>query len=255
MKCHFPVAEVGGVTIAVLPCQFDGERLGLLLHPPPDDQTQGPSRKLYYVSWAFRLPAGSGYDSDLMRLACLGGDDDNLRFHGNPVAATWRDIYIAAHPPTTGRRDGAHLLHGFLPDVAPTAFRIPRTLMQTLGALQFFPATGTVSWDPASQDTVWLRFQCSELIEYVRIFLGMCTNTSAEERPRHWAWAEQFYSATWGQPLTDYVHNCATDHIADWTNRTREFGDAERTIRLVFAPCTHAPERTLVLGQIGRAHV
>ena len=34
----------------------------------------------------------------------------------------------------------------------------------------------------------------------------------------------------------------------NWPNGTREFGDAKRTIRLVFAPWTHAPERTLVLG-------
>ena len=44
------------------------------------------------------------------------------------------------------------------------------------------------------------------------------------------------------------MHNCATDHIANWPNGAREFGDAKHTIRLVFAPCTHAPERTLVLG-------
>ena len=44
------------------------------------------------------------------------------------------------------------------------------------------------------------------------------------------------------------MHDCATDHIEDWSDCTREFGDAERTIRLVFAPCAHAPQRTLVLG-------
>ena len=138
MKCRFPVAHVNGVTIAVLPCQDNGEYIGLLLHPGPNDNAQAPSRKLYYVSWSFSLSTRSEYWSG--RLAFLGSDIDNLRFRGRAVTATWQDIHIAAHPPTTGRTDGAHLLQGFLPDVSPTAFRVPRTLMQTLGTLGFFRA-------------------------------------------------------------------------------------------------------------------
>ena len=246
MKCHLPVAEVNEVTIAVLPCQFNGERLGLLLHPPPNDQTRGPSRKLYYVSWPFREPTGS--ECEAKRLACLGSDDDNLRFRGKPVAAIWREIYIAAHPPTTGRRDGAHLLQEFVLDVAPTVFRIPRTLMQTLGALEFLPTTMTVSWDPASKDTMVFACHNIRLVESIHVLLGTCNKLSTEAHPCHWACAGQQNIATWGQLWPEYVHNCTTDHIADWRGGAHDFGDAERTIRLVFVPCTHAPERTLVLG-------
>ena len=77
MKCRFPVTEVDGITIAVLPCQENADRLGLLLHPASNDRTQSSSRQLYHVSWSFRERTGSGYD--LFRLACLGGDVDNLR--------------------------------------------------------------------------------------------------------------------------------------------------------------------------------
>ena len=170
MKCHFPVAEIDGVTIAVLPCEEGGERLGLLLHPAPD--VKFVKTALYYVSWAFRKPTGSGYG--LKRLACLGSDDDNLRFRGKIVSTTWCDIYIAARPPTIGWTDGAHLLQGFVPDVAPTAFRIPRTLMQTLGALQFFPITMRVSWDPTSEDVIELSCQSTELMEAFRDDFGLC---------------------------------------------------------------------------------
>ena len=39
------------------------------------------------------------------------------------------------------------------------------------------------------------------------------------------------------------------DHIEDWPDHTREFGDTDRTIRLIFTPCLHAPRnRMLVLG-------
>ena len=85
MKCHFPVAEVSGITIAVLPCQERTERLGLLLHPAPKDDTSDPSRQLYYLSWSFRQLAGSGYRP--MRLACLGRNTDGLRFRGRAIDA------------------------------------------------------------------------------------------------------------------------------------------------------------------------
>ena len=246
MRCHFQVAQVDGIAIAVLPCQRKGEYIGLLLHPSPSDQNQAPLRQLYYVSWSFLKSTGSR--SGNRRLACLGSDIDNLSFRGKPITATWQEIYIAAHPPTTGRRDGAHLLQRFLPDIAPTTFRVPRTLMQTLGALGFFPTTRMTSWDPASKDTVLFWCENTVFIESVRILLGTCKKASTGVRPCHWAWAEQRHSATGTEPWREYAHDCVTDHIENWPDSTREFGDTERMIRLVFAPCKHAPEKTLVLG-------
>ena len=245
MKCRFPVVQVDGVTIAILPCRRDGEHLGLLLHPGPKDPIQGLSRQVYYVSWLFSKPTGSDYWST--RLASLGNDMHNLRFRGKPVNPSWQDMYIAARPPTTGRRDGAHLLQRFLLDVSPTAFRVPRALMQSLGALGFFPTTWTKPSNSASRDVMLVRWQNTALLEAFLILLGTCQKGSIGEHPCHWAWAIHRHSATWTQPLLKHVHDCATDHTEDWPNSTREFGDTERTIRLVFAPCKHAPESTLVL--------
>ena len=171
MKCRFPVAEVDGITIAVLPCKENDKCLGLLLHPALSDGTQHTSRRLYYVSWPFRERTGSGYK--LSRLTYLVGKYPHLRFRRQSIAATWCDIYIAAHPLTTERRDGAYLLQGFLPDVAPSAFRIPRTLLQTLGVLTFFPRAMRVSWDSASKDTMWFQCHSMDLEERVCISLGI----------------------------------------------------------------------------------
>ena len=247
MKCRFPVAKVDEITIAVLPCQKDDEYLGLFLHPAPKDNAQASSRQLYYTSWSFHDSTGSRYE--LLRLVSLGSDVQHLCFRDKPIVTTWKDIYIMAHPPMTGRRESAHLLQRFHPDVAPRPFWIPRTLMQRMGALEFFPRTEPRSCDAASKDTISLWCENHALMEFVHIVLGTCIKTSAApERPCHWAWAERRHRTTWPQGWADYAHNCATDHIQDWSDHTQEFGDAERTIRLVFAPCKHAPERTLVLG-------
>ena len=235
-----------GVTIVVLPCKENDEHLGLILHPAQDDETRSPSHRLHYVTWTFYLPTVSVYWTS--RLACLGDDPYNLRFCGKRITPTWKGIYIAAHLPTTERRDGAHLLQRFVPDVAPTAFRVPRTLMQALDALGFLLITSAKSWDPASKDTILLECQDVVAIEAVYILLGTCKKASTMTRPCHWAWADQRHSTTWNQPWPEYAHDCATDHIEDWPNSTREFGDTERTIRLVFAPCKHALGRTLVFG-------
>ena len=57
---------------------------------------------------------------------------------------------------------------------------------------------------------------------------------------------EHFY-CEWGRdPWENHAHNRATDHMEDWPARSREFGDAERTNRLMFGVC--APGRTFVLG-------
>ena len=120
--------------------------------------------------------------------------------------------------------------------------------MQTLGALEFLPITEVIPWDPASKDTVSLVYSNTVLLEAVRIMLGTCIRASTEARPCHWAWADQSDSATWTDPWSSYAHNCTTDHIEDWESNTHEFGVAERTIRLVFVPCPHMPEKTLVLG-------
>lgn len=142
VRCRFPLAEVEGITIAVLLCQSADQHYGLLLHPAQDEELQDPSRRTYYVSWSFKsstviLP---------YRIAELGNDLYNLRFRGKPVVATWRDINICASPPLDSSLEPAHLILRFIPDcLSLVPFRVPRWLIGVLRSLDFFPLS---SYDP-----------------------------------------------------------------------------------------------------------
>ena len=54
MKCRFPVAEVDGITIAVLLAETYDEHLGMILHPAEESELQDPTRKMYYIAWPFK---------------------------------------------------------------------------------------------------------------------------------------------------------------------------------------------------------
>ena len=247
MKCRFPIAEVDGITIAVLLANAREDHFGLLLHPASSTEVQDPGCATYYISWAFQL----GQSFSIRCVASLGPDLYNLRFRGKPVHATWRNILIRSQPRISERADGAHLVLRFSPDLAPTPFRVPRHLLHTLCALKFIPEASNTAekTDTTTGQATHITFADAIASEAIGVTLGICTPTPAETTPRHWARAERRYLSTWTQPWAkDVAHDCAQDHVDDWPERTREFGDSARTIRLSFAPCPHAPERARVLG-------
>ena len=79
----------------------------------------------------------------------------------------------------------------------------------------------------------------------VRLILGTCTQPPGR-RPLHWAKAMPQCLDNLSQ-RTDYSHNCLRDHVDAWPGWTKDFGDAERTIRLSFSRCKLVPEHTLVV--------
>ena len=250
MKCHFPVAEIDGVTIAVLLVETDKQHLGLILHPAEDIELQDPSRRMYYTTWSFE----KGQSFDQCRLAHLGDDLYNLRFRGKPLNATWRDVYIHAFPRTSDdQADPGHLVLHFAPDRAPTRgrardpapFRVPRWLVGALFNLQMQPRTGAVLDSTTSTET-WVEFTNYSTSEKIRLQFGVCTSETSGAR-HHWAWADNRSLSTWTRPWGKRGHDCATDHIDSWPDATRAFGDEERTIRLSFARCVHSPQHTRVV--------
>ena len=260
MKCRFPVAEVDGITIAVLLVETAKQHLGLILHPASGTEIQDPCRKTYYTMWSFQKDRS--FRS--CRVACLGGDLYNLRFRGKPVNAKWSDIYIHAGPRISDERAGdpAHLVLHFAPDCAPTPFRIPRWLVRSMSALSFTSKAQIVreTSDLTGSMDMWVEFTDLTKSEKIRLKLGVCvTRPTTDDSPPcryHWAWAEHKTISTWSDPWGREKHDCSRDHIDDWPMRSgksgrderwKEFGDKERTITLSFAPCVHAPQWTRAL--------
>ena len=244
MKCRFPVAQVNGITIAVLLVETNNQHLGMILHPAPENELQDPIRKMYYIAWPFR--------TDRMylncRLALLGGDLYDLRFRGKPVNATWRDIYIHASPRTSDRMDPHHFVLRLYPDRNPAPFRIPRRLVQKMISLKLLPDSGTASSDPNAFMNMWVDFTNTYKNERVHVQFGLCGVTFVNGLPCHWAYAESSDLSNWTARWSKVAHSCETDHVDDWPDGLRTFGDSRRRMDLTFVKCTHSPALSRVLG-------
>ncbi len=242
LECRFPVIESDGLTVAVLLCDNSREHIGLLLHPS-NFLIQDPSRKKYHIGHGFRTPSGG---VAFARLISLGNDFYNLRLNGKTVTAEWRDIFIADSPPPIMRDVAPSLcypLHGIVP--APP-FRLPHWLIGrlTLMGMELRPlhvASRPVDGKPLE---VSATFEDVIAREGLRVILGTCAQPQSPGA--HWAKVMLQHPGTWGQ-RTDFAHDCLEHHVDVWPGWTKDFGDAERTVRLSFSRCRLTPEHTLVV--------
>ena len=252
LKCRLPIAEVDGVTIAVLLCHIPGLHLGLLLHPAQEAlalRTRSLGIKSYRAMWSF----GSGVIFNICRITTLGSDLYNLTFRGKPVLATWRDICISAAPVSHHTIDPAHRILQFYPDrTQPVAFRIPRWTVGLMSAMGL-QSESALQWAATSSWQVYVAFASIRLSERIDIVLGLCGESlPTNGSPVHWAWA-QIRTPASGSSLVGwatYVHDCTCDHIDAWLGSAKEFGDEERKISLSFEPCQYSPATTLVLRMV-----
>ncbi|PIL33632.1 hypothetical protein GSI_04255 [Ganoderma sinense ZZ0214-1] len=240
LECRFPVIESDGFIVAVLLCDNSREHIGLLLHPS-NYLIQDPSRKKYHTGHGFRMPSGG---VGFARLISLGNDFYNLRLNGKMVTAEWRDIFIADSPPPILKDVAPSLCHPLHSITPAPPFRIPHWLIGrlTLMGMELRPLQ-VRSRQPLELSAT---FEDVSAKEGIRVILGMCAQSSQGDRPVHWAKAMAQFVATWGQK-TDFEHDCGAHHVAAWPGWTKDFGDAERTVRLSFARCRLTPEHTLVV--------
>ncbi len=238
VKLRLPVATVDNTTIAVmLVCAGDGRHFGLFLTRDPS--AKDPKRPRYFTGCDFTQSA-TGTASFLARLADLGSDLYNLTFNGKRVEATWRTIYIV---PTASHFDtGSATMPSLLINSNPgSRFRIPRWLVSRLVTLQFevdqvrnTDMLQVVRVVHRSQGRIWIS-------------LGTCTSHhDHDEPPPLWAKVD---IVRYIDPKT-FPHDCSEDHVdsASWATRSKDFGDAERSVRLSLTPSTRMPDSKFLIS-------
>ncbi|PIL33593.1 hypothetical protein GSI_04216 [Ganoderma sinense ZZ0214-1] len=240
LKCRFPIIESDRLTVAVLLCDNSREHIGLFLHPS-NDSLRDPSRRRYNIGHGFRN--ASNYVG-FARLVSLGNDFYNLRLRGKPVTAQWRDVFIADSPPPT-KTDVASTLCSRLHSIAPAPpFRLPHWLIGRLALVGMELQNLNVEDAPADG----VPFRMAATFEDVNVDEGLClilgTCTQLPSGPAHWARA---IIPQCSAPLAPESHDCREHHIHAWPGRAKDFGDAERTVRLSFSRCTLTPAHTLVV--------
>ncbi|KAI0800368.1 hypothetical protein C8Q74DRAFT_408358 [Fomes fomentarius] len=267
IECHLPTFEVDGIIVAVLLCEDHGSHshMGILLHPVMSNRIEHQARELYRVGGGFTAP---GRKTFYGRNVSLGNDYYNIRFGGrpDPMKVTWRDICIESrHIPTGSRR--SEKLHRLLIqagdfDSAEAPFRYPRWLFEQFSALGMEIScwrNKTMLVDDKDHHLVStvLNYETTGLKgEAIQVYLGMCQASSPEaakrDSPRmpHWAMVIIRHYMPTGRWVPESssppTHDCSRDHISDWPNMTKEFGDAERTIRLSFTHSSLVPA-TLIM--------
>ena len=252
LECRFPIIESGEFTIVVLLCDTGREHLGLLLHPS-DNLIQDPSRKRYHTGYGFRTRSGQ---PGLARLISLGNDYYNLRVNGNAVTAKWRDILISDSPPPI-KTDATPSLCSTLHSIAPAPpFRLPPWLVGALALLGMELSPLRIESKPGPADgkplLMLASFDDVNTSEGIRLVLGTCAqspSTPPHSLP-HWAKAMPRTSNVWEYDTASlWAHDCREHHIDAWPRWTKDFGDAERTVRLSFSRSTVIPQHkdTLVV--------
>ena len=245
VECHFPIIESGSLTIAVLLCDTGDEHIGLLLCPS-NDPVQDPHRKKYHAAYGFWSGASSCAES--FRLISLGDDLYNLRLRVNGVVKTvtaeWRDIFILGSPPPIAKDVApsrwCFLLHSIEP-VPP--FRLPQWLIGRLTRMGFEPLRLDIQSQSGAEKPLAVVAEFADRVTGEAIHIALGTYMQSSGTPAHWAKVQLGYNYPWAAES----HDCGEHHVKTWPRWTRDFGDADRTVRLSFSSCKLTPVHTLVV--------
>ncbi|TBU55682.1 hypothetical protein BD310DRAFT_950596 [Dichomitus squalens] len=217
VKLRLPVFDVEGVTVAVLQCRdADGDLLGFLLLR--DEFGRDPVRPRYFTGVGYkRSNAGPQYRARLRTIFMVSSPPDRLS-----PGATTALLTINCTP--------------------ASPFRFPHWLVSRFVALRFRVwesrnADGLIRMSimrPAGPDRIWLD-------------LGICKADAGAPLCR-WSKVTILYEGSY-MPHEDVsrAHDCTKHHIDCWTAQSKDFGDADRTVRVSFTPCKRSPETTRVV--------
>ena len=257
VKLRLPVFDIDGIAVAVLLCEDPDGHLGLLLTRDP--RGTDPTRPRYYTGIeSRRSDISPGYRA---RLAVLGRDLRDLHFNGKRIDARWRTIHITPSPPEWLSPGSTNALLTL--NCAPVPpFRFPHWIVSRFVALQF-----RVWEDITTPELVRVTVMRPGGAERIWLDLGLCTESASASAgagnagnagtadapngapiPHHWSKVTISYEDNYLRHTSvSQTHSCAEHHIDGWAAGTKEFGDADRTVRLSFAPCRRSPATTRVV--------
>lgn len=161
------------------------------------------------------------------------------------MTAEWRDIVVVDSPPPDKKEVAPSLcipLHSIEPALP---FRIPHWLIGRLTQMGLELQQLRVRSKPVAGKPLLMMAQFIDIssVESIHIVLGTCMQSPGK---RHWAKALVYCADNWDEAWNLW-HDCHKDHVAAWPNWAKDFGVAERTVRLSFSSCKSTPEHTLVV--------
>ena len=190
----------------------------------------------------------------MARIIGLGNDFYDFRIDGKHVKAVWRDICIANDRAMHGDVSAPLAVLNCITPTPP--FRLPLWLGGRLSALGLDPQEPDIRSAPSPDSPMLMVLRWQSLgtttPEAIWFCLGTCNPSSQASTPvSRWAKTIIFSARNWFESEAIDArlgnHDCTTDHVEDWPNWEKAFGDSDRTVRLSFRRCSLAPEVTLVM--------
>ncbi|KAI0753204.1 heterokaryon incompatibility protein-domain-containing protein [Daedaleopsis nitida] len=254
IRCRFPVIETNGMTIAILLVSFKSRKwgtryLGLLLHRSNSIIATAihKARSTFYWAGDSFNRVSNPNDLAVMRLIDLGDDLYNPRIIEHIVLSPrWRTIYVAGslqHNPPVPARD--YRRYNVLPS---SPFSVPMSTWGRIKAMGFRvvvvePSDGSTAATQRNggvSNLMRIRLLDVQSEEHLHIDLCLChLGSDSSQRALHCATVTFFHSGNgfrnWDSSLENSVHDCKTDHVAEWSQRTRVFEDEHgRAARISF---------------------
>ena len=172
----------------------------------------------------------------------------NLAYRGKRIHASWKTIYIRTGcDGPSDRTDVAWRIFKIASShSSPPSFRLSHDVINSMSSLGMMFESGQLEClknDVGPQ--VWYKFVETNSAEEIVVRVGACV---ASGRRCIWAYSVERHAETWRQWRPHLGHDCATDHIKEWSQWAGFYGKSpqERMITLWSTKCPHTPE-TLVL--------
>ncbi|KAM5543080.1 hypothetical protein V8D89_003464 [Ganoderma adspersum] len=124
-------------------------------------------------------------------------------------------------------------------------FRIPHWLIVGLTRMGLEPLRLDIQSQPAAEKPLVVVAEFPDRVtgEAIHVALGTCMQSQSPGTLAHWAKVQLGYHYPWAAE----PHDCCEHHVKAWPRWTKEFGDAEGTVRLSFSSCKLMPKHTLVV--------